>query len=168
MVGFSKDNDFSQARLGTPLRLHTITHAALAGDVAVQSVQRLLSETTLWYFPVEMQGETKAMLVVDRMPDGWRAVSFGYAPLAREWNVIARQWPTAKGFHPRLVVVFQASQYCFTVPELDDQNLTPVASATASGLKPPPGYTALGALSDTVKTLRPVVAKAVVEPRPSN
>ena len=168
MYGFVPGGELTQARLGAPLRLYTITPAALAGGRAAVSVGGLLADTTMWYFPVQVGEEVKAMLVVDRMEDGWRAVSFGYAPLAREWNVIAKQWPAAKGFHPRLAVVFQAQQYWFTVPEVDDRNLTPVATPGGYGPKAKGGYAALHGLAESVRALQPAVAKAVAEPPRAN
>ena len=68
---------------------------------------------------------------------------------------------------PAFVVVFQASQYWFTVPEVDDRNLTPVASPAAFAARPSRGYTVLTSLSDSVKTLRPVVVNATTGQQPS-
>jgi hypothetical protein len=124
--GFASDSDLAQARLGVPLQVHTITPTALANESTNSTLTALLSQTTLWYFPVMAGEETKAILVVDRMAGGWEAVSLGYAPLARELNQIAKQWPSAAGYHPRLIAVFPASRYYFTVPEVDDRNLTPI------------------------------------------
>jgi len=93
--GFPSDGDLAQARLGAPLRRHTITSAALTNRARNTAVSSLITETMLWYFPIQVNGETKALVAVDHMSDGWKAVSLGYAPLAHEWNQVARQWPAA-------------------------------------------------------------------------
>jgi hypothetical protein len=165
--GFPSDSDLTQARLGAPLRRYTITPAALTNRARSTAVSSLITETTLWYFPIQVNGETKALLAVDRMSDGWKAVSLGYAPLAREWNQVTRQWPASKGYHPRLVTVFQAKQHYFTVPEVDDRNLTLIAppqavatgakGATASSSETSDRYLALGSVSNVVGNLRTVL-----------
>ena len=126
LYGFEAGDDLSRCHLGAPLQQHTITPASLKKATANPAVSSVVSDTSMWFFPVMLGAETKAMLVVDHMPDGWKAVSLGYAGLARELNAIRAQWPESKGFHPRLIVVFQAKQYFFSVPEVDDFNLTQI------------------------------------------
>jgi hypothetical protein len=168
--GFPSDSDLTQARLGAPLLQYTVTPAALTNRARSTAVSSLITETPLWYFPIQMNGETKALLAVDHMSDGWKAVSLGYAPLAREWTLVARQWPASKGYHPRLVTVFQAKQHYFTVPEVDDRNLTLIAppqaaatvtkGATTSSSETSGRYSALGSVSDAVGNLRAVLPSA--------
>jgi len=170
MYGFPLDADFSQASLGAPLLLHTIKPSTLASNQANDTVSAVVSETPLWYFPVLMGTEVKAMLVVDRQDNEWKAVSLGYAPLAGEWNQVLRQWPAAKGFHPRLVAVFQAAQFYFTVPEVGDRNLTPLLNPrntgpTAKTLPPAPAqdssrYSTLGNCSNEMDALRTRLKRA--------
>ena len=160
LFGFTSDTDLAQARLGVPLRVYTITPAALAGHPAESTLTPLLSETALWYFPVLVGEDAKAILVVDRMAGGWEAVSLGYAPLALELNQVAKQWPAATGYHPRLVAAFSANRYYFTVPEVDDHNLTPIVMpGQADERGSPPGtnqtrYGNLTPLSQTTAQLK--------------
>ena len=79
----------------TPGWRYTITPAALTNRARNTAVSSLITETMLWHFPIQVNGKTKTLLVVDHMSDGWKAVSLGYAPLAHEWNQVARQWPAA-------------------------------------------------------------------------
>ena len=170
LYGFALDADFSQASLGAPLLLHTIKPSALASNQANGTVSSVVSETPLWFFPVMMGTEVKAMLVVDRQNNEWKAVSLGYAPLASEWNQVLSQWPAAKGFHPRLVAVFQAAQFYFTVPEVGDRNLTPLLGPGNTGLSaktlpPAPAqdssrYSILGNCSDELDTLKTRLKRA--------
>lgn len=83
LYGFTNDTELAQTRLGVPLRVYAITPTALASHPADSTLTPLLSETTLWYLPVLVGEDAKAILVVDRMAGEWQAVSFGYAPLAR-------------------------------------------------------------------------------------
>jgi hypothetical protein len=126
LYGFTNDNDLARARPGVPLRVFTITPQALASHNAEPALTPLLSETTLWYFPILVGQDAKAILVVDQMAGEWKAVSIGYAPLARELDQITKQWPAGAGYHPRLVAAFSANRYYFTVPEVDDHNLSPI------------------------------------------
>jgi hypothetical protein len=160
LYGFTNDTDLAQARLGVPLRIYAITPTALASHPAESTLPLLLSETTLWYLPVLVGEDAKAILVVDRMAGEWKAVSFGYAPLAQELNQIAKQWPASAGYHPKLVAAFSASRYYFAVPEVDDRNLTPIIMPGQAGEGgSPPGtnqtrYSTLTPLFQTTAQLK--------------
>ena len=160
----------SKACLGTPVLLQAIKPSALSSNQVSDTVSSVAAETSMWFFPVLIGAEVKAMLVVDRLDNEWKAVSLGYAPLAREWNQVLNQWPATKGFHPRLVASFQAPQFYFTVPEAGDRNLTPLLSPrnADSSAKPPSygsqqisnRYSTLGNCSAEVSTLKAVLRRA--------
>jgi hypothetical protein len=170
LYGFPEEADLSKARLGAPVLLQTIKPSALSSNQANDTVSSVASETSMWFFPVLMGAEVKAMLVVDRLDNEWKAVSLGYAPLAREWERVLNQWPASKGFHPRLVASFQAAQFYFTVPEAGDRNLTPLLSPRNAGPSAKPlsygsqqisnRYSTLGTCSAEVGTLRAVLRRA--------
>ena len=160
LYGFTNDTDLAQARLGVPLRVYIITPKNLASHPAESKLTPLLSETMLWYFPVLVGDDTRAILVVDQMADGWRAVAIGYAPLARELHRITKQWPASAGYHPRLVAAFSANRLYFTVPEVDDHNLSPILmpGQAAEGVSPAganvPAYSTLTPLSESTAQLK--------------
>ena len=160
LYGFTNGTDLAQAQLGVPLRVYAITPTALAGHPAESTLTPLLSETTLWYLPVLVGQDAKAILVVDRMAGEWKAVSFGYAPLAQELNQIAKQWPASAGYHPKLVAAFSANRYYFTVPEVNDRNLTPIIMPGQAGEGGSPSgtnqtrYSTLTPLSQTKAQLK--------------
>jgi hypothetical protein len=172
LYGFTNDADQAQARLGVPLRVYTITPKNLASHPAEGKLMPLLSETALWYFPVLVGDDTRAILVVDRMADGWRAVAIGYAPLARELHLITKQWPASAGYHPRLVAAFSANRLYFTVPEVDDQNLSPIImpGQAAEGVSPagtnPPRYSILAPLSQSTAQLKAAFDRLPPKPAP--
>jgi len=173
LYGFASTDEMSAAQLGTPLQMHTLTPAALQKSSSSSTVSSLLSDTTMWFFPVLLQRQSKAMLVVDQEGGTWKAVSLGYAGLGHELNQLLAEWPESKGFHPQLVAVFQAKQFYFTVREVDDFNLTPLRLPTGqpSSAMPafaaqsqPQTYRSLSVLSKTLDELKPVVLRAEIHP----
>ncbi len=162
--GFAGTDDLGAATLGAPYLLHQITPAALATYKAGEPVASMLSPTTLWYFPVLVAGQIKAVLVVDRLDGQWQAVSLGYAGLARELGLMGQRWKTMPDCNPVLVVVYQARQYLFTVPEKDAVNLTPLTVAQAqSGKAAGADYAVLGNAADVITGLQAVVRDTLNE-----
>lgn len=166
--GFDGGDDLSAAALGDPFLVHTITPAALEKYQAGMTVASVITPTTVWYFPVLIAGQPRAILAVDRLNNKWQAVSLGYAGLAKELGPLTRQWSVAQGYHPVLIAVFQARQYLFTVPEKDGNNLTRLGSAKAPASGPAPavgaafdGYAVLGTAGAVLGELKPVVQSVV-------
>ena len=158
--GLDPTAPLDSATLGTPFLVHTITPAAFRQYKAGTDVSTLITPTTLWYFPVLIAGEPKAILVVDRMNEQWEVVSLGYAALALEWADVTRQWPESKGYHPTLVAVFQAKQHLFTVPEKGASNLTPIVPGRQAGpLKSSAAvrYSTLDSADSVIQNLIPIV-----------
>ena len=178
VYGFPETSDLSRTRLGTPLALRSVQPAGLENKTAAQTVTEVLSDTSMWFVPVQLEGRIKAMLVVDWHEGAWRAVSLGYAPLAGEWDQVAAQWPAEKGYHPQLVTFFQGKQFYFTVPEVDGTNFTAIASPgnASSGPASPTGdagkevgrYARLGSVGAELPHLKEVLNKQRAEPKPQN
>ena len=166
--GFVSGDDLTTASLGTPFLLHKLTPAALEKYRTGMTVASVVTPTTMWYFPVLIAGQPRAILVVDRLDNKWQAVSLGYAGLAKELGALSRQWKAAQGYHPMLIVVFQAKQYLFTVPEKDAYNLTRMTAAKAPAAGPLPAaavpfndYANLGTADAVIGQLKPVVQNAL-------
>jgi hypothetical protein len=157
--GFNTVAEREQARLGAPFRLAVITPQTLLGYQAGDAFEALLTDTTLWYFPVAIDGAIRCLLVVDRMPAGWEAVSLGYVPLARALDALLRAWPESDGNRPRLVAVFQAREYLYTVPGQATPNLTPLTGASGGGAGSATALstTDLTQADTTLRRLRPLV-----------
>lgn len=170
--GFVPGDDLITASLGTPFLVHTIPPAALEQYQAGMTVASIVKPTSMWYFPVLIAGQTRAILVVDRLDNQWKVISLGYASLARELGAVNQQWKAAQGYHPMLIVVFQAKQYFFTVPEKDAYNLTRLsanktpstAPFQATAPTPSNDYATLGTIADVIKQLKPVVQNALKGP----
>lgn len=162
--GFIPGDVRSMATLGTPFLMYTITPSALAKYRTGMSVASMVTPTTMWYFPVLMGGQTRAILVVDQINNQWQAVSLGYAGLAGELGALSRQWNVAQGYHPMLIVVFQAKQYLFTVPEKGAYNLTRLTANRPEVTDPlqatkslADDYATLGTVDAAMAQLKPVV-----------
>ena len=165
--GFAKEDSPDQAYTGSPFRLHTITPAALSAYQPGDSADSIISETGIWYFPVMLKNEIRAILIVDQIKGRWKAVSLGKAKLAGELAKVRKQWSERKGYNPLLIAVFQAGEYLFTVPEKDAYNLTPLMSVhrTDKRRSGQPSenseYSDVDKLSDTVNRLKPAVEKNI-------
>jgi hypothetical protein len=165
--GFPESSDLSLSKLGAPVLLETIRPGEVSSKWASSGVSSVLLDTTMWFFPVRLGTEGKAMLLVSRQNNEWNAVSFGYAHLAREWDEVLKHWPEARGYHPRLIAVFQASRHYFNVPEVDDRNFTLIAfpgkgfnpsSASSLAAQEDPGrYSTLGSFAKEIEKLKPVL-----------
>lgn len=160
--GFAPGDPLGDAYPGAPYRLREITPAALSTFSPTDTVGSLTRATSIWYFPVMLGGEAKAILIVDLLDGAWRAVSLGQAALAGELNEIGRQWPAAKGYDLRLIVSFQAASYFFSVPQAGDRNLTRIATRGAAAPRAPGrGYAATSGLASTIEALRPAVEENI-------
>ncbi len=164
-LGFPPGADLLAARVGDPWPLYTITPDALLDAAEDTDVETLVSPTGLWYFPVILDGSWRNIITVDRMEGEWEAVALGRAPLAGELAKIARQWPVQAGYSPRLVLVYQAGAYFFTLPEKGEGNLTPLAfdGVGFAGFRfgSGPAYSRITEFSDQLGPLREAVASAL-------
>ena len=173
--GFGQTDSFDAAVLGTPFLVHTITPSALKQYQSGVTVASLLTPTTLWYFPVLIAGQPKAILVVDQISNQWQAVSLGYPSLAREWDTVCKQWPEFQGYHPVLITIFQAHQHVFTVPEKGNDNLTtllppiqqiPNGMGQAQVTGDSSRYAILDNATKVIRNLMPVVENNLRESNP--
>ncbi len=169
--GFTPDEDLSGTSLGEPWLLHTITPDALRSATGETEVVDLVTPTGLWYFPVILSGRPRCIITVDLMDGKWEAVGIGMAPLAGELDKISRQWPKTGGYTPKLVAVYQAAAYFFTVPQKDSRNFTPL---TFDGLgfggwyqKTGPEYSATAELSELLAPLKEAVEANIAAHRSS-
>ncbi len=161
--GFSKDDELSQCYLGKPYQLHTISPSSLSKYQPGDKLNSITAKTKMWYFPVMLGDEAKAILVIDQVDNRWEAVSLGYAGLARKLFGMRRQWPRSKGYNPQLIAVFQAREYLFTIPEKDSYNLTSLKPNNSGRIpsKTEKNHFKLDKLSNAIERLRPLVHKNI-------
>jgi len=159
--GLSPGDNISEAVLGTPFQLYTITPTKLldAGDDT--PVSSLISPTGSWLFPIVLDGKSRAILTVEEMDGKWQAVTMGKAGLAEEMEKLNRQWPKANGYEPKLIAIYQAASYFFTIPELESENFTPLtfdgAGFAGYRQKTGPEYASTTTLSSMLSPLKETV-----------
>ena len=163
--GFGPGDQLDQAEVGIPFRVYTITPSALSNYCPGETVSSLLSPTGMWYFPVMIKGDVKALSIVDQMDGSWEVVSVGDVPLAGELQKVMLNWPRAQGYEPLLIVVFQAGTYFFTIPQEGACNLTPLLiggrGLGAALLKGKKGYSSLIDISQIVEQLKAAVEENI-------
>ena len=159
--GFAEGEDLSAATVGEPWLLYTIHPDDLFSASETTDVGDLVTSTGLWFFPVLLEGRSRCILTVDWMDGQWEAVALGRAPLAGELEKISKQWPKVRGYSPKLVAIYQATAYFFTVPEKSPVNLTPL---TFDGVgfngyyqKALPEYSVTAKFSELLEPLREAV-----------
>ncbi len=163
--GLAPGDNVSDAILGDPFQLYTITPAKLLDANDDTPVDSLLSPTGRWFFPIVLAGESRAILAVEKMDEEWQAVTMGMTGLAIEMEKINRQWPKSKGFEPKLIAIYQAACYFFTVPEMGNKNFTPL---TFEGVgfagyrqKTGPAYSSITKLSSMLIPLKETVEENI-------
>ena len=114
--GFSPGDKISETVLGAPFQLYTITPDKLLYAKDDTPVSGLISPTGQWLFPIVLEDKSRAILTVEQMDGEWVAVSMGMAGLAVEMEKLNRQWPKAKGYEPKLIAIYQAASFFFTIP----------------------------------------------------
>lgn len=163
--GFGPEDPIDQAEVDIPFRVYTITPSALSNYCPGDTVSSLLSPTGMWYFPVMIKGNVKALLIVDQMNGSWEVVSVGYVPLTGELQQVMSAWPRAEGYEPLLIIVFQAATSFFTIPQKDAYNLTPLLISGqglgAKLLKGKKDYSSLIEISQIVDELKAAVEKNI-------
>ena len=127
-LGFKKTDSIDQAYLGEAFRVYEIPTDIVLNYPKDTPVESVLSKTDLWYFPVMIENEERAILVVDKMKDSWRAVAFGSAQTAKGLAKIKRQWPKEEGYTPLLVQIYQPYMLLFTIPQYSAYNLTEIGA----------------------------------------
>ncbi len=168
--GFAPGDDFARAEVSAPFLLHKITPSALEAYRPGRSIASVISSTETWYFPVQIDGEAKTILTVGRIKGSpWQAVGIGGAPLSRELQKMRERWPASRGYNPRLVVVYQAATYFFTVPEVSKTNLTPLIftgeEIGADTQRKGPRYSTLSELSQFAGKLKSAVRENIEQSR---
>jgi hypothetical protein len=170
VFNFSATDNLKECTLGEPFQLRDVSSAAIEKYSAGTSAASMMTETTLWYFPVYCNNELKIFLLVDKVNGVFQAASLGYAPLAVKFRSILSQFPRAKGFHHVLSMNFQTQKYMISIPEESATNLTPLTISTGStgtSLKKSSSSASAGSellqlqdVSQTVNELRPLIKTA--------
>ncbi|WP_372371017.1 papain-like cysteine protease family protein [Candidatus Uabimicrobium sp. HlEnr_7] len=153
--GFDSEEELEQCQLGAPFQLKTITPNKLRSYNINDTVQSMTKDTGVWYFTIVCSGENKTILSVAKIDNQWQAVSLGNIPLANQLQSIESTWAQNRGFSPQIIVVYQAQQYFFHIPQLNENNLTAIQLRTKQAID----YHYVGAMDTIAKDLWQEVQK---------
>jgi len=152
-MGVKSVTQLDDTTLGKPCPLYSITPLTLKNYNLTNSVNDILRPTSMWYIPVFQNERPIAMLIVDKVNNKWKAVSFGHFTLASAWNKVIQQWPDEK-FGTKLIVMYQAKTYLFSLSKKAELNLTPLKFETDSSIKTTDDKISLMPLSDGILWLK--------------
>ena len=153
LLGFARDDQLDQAKLGTPFQLYYLTSDAIERYDGASPVESVLSQSDLWYFPIIINDRIKLLLYVGKRNGRWMRAGIGSAGLADNLQEITSRWSAAAGYTPLLVQQSTIGVYLFSIPQVDTHNLTETdAVITGAGLGKKTAR--LSSLDETINNLR--------------
>ena len=112
------------AVLGRPFQEYLIYDSDVNNYMEEDTIYDVLTESVMWYFPLMVGNESKCLLGVDMMNGNWEAVIIGYTLIAPKVALVRQVWPISEGYDPIFSVCHQISTLFFSVPQVDEYNLT--------------------------------------------
>ena len=149
MVGFDAEDDLSKAVLGNPFRIFRLPADSIRNYNGVSPLRAIVNESDMWYFPIIIDKKIKMMLYVGKKDGNWMRAGLGSAGLSKQMQEITSQWSSSAGFTPMIVQQQNVGAYFYSIPQVDDYNLTETASVLTR--------TGLGKSSLRLKTLRAAI-----------
>jgi hypothetical protein len=105
-LGFASLDEVGSAQLGAPLPVSMVELDELREYQAGRDPSMLLTSLHQDYYPVQVEEQTRASILIERMDEGWAAVSFGNAGLAeRVATMRTRIAATAEGEPSEFAIV---------------------------------------------------------------
>ncbi|MDD5528712.1 MAG: hypothetical protein PHX21_01625 [bacterium] len=129
---FSTPGELDAVVLGNPLKIYTIVPEKIANYTPKTPVEKIISPTSVWLFPVISKGKTVTLLVVDSVKGQWKAVAIGNSGLAKQLNNIMKQQPLSEGYEYIFVRVFQAKADFVLLCRNEKTTIIPLESARIS------------------------------------
>lgn len=121
-MGFDEDDNLNDAVLGHPYLENYIHSTEVENYQEGDTIYDVMTEGSMWYFPVMIGDETKCLLGVDMMDGTWKAVVFGSATVAKRVGLARKVWPLSEGYDPLFITRYP--DRFFSVPQVDEYNLT--------------------------------------------
>lgn len=161
--GFSPNEDLTQATLGKPFRVYTISPDKILSYETQMELSSIVSPTSLWFFPVLCRGEVRTILTVDRMGEKWQAVAIGSSGLAGQLKSVKDKWPESEGYEHKFVRIYQAMSDLVILSKEGAFEVIPLESARiALNLgKVGEGVYEVHSTSDIIRKLIPVVRQNI-------
>ncbi|MBN1760165.1 MAG: hypothetical protein JW863_17695 [Chitinispirillaceae bacterium] len=157
IVGFAREDVLSEATLGAPFQLYTLSAEAIRTYDGTSPLESIVAETELWYFPVCIGGNIRVMLYVGKKNGVWMRAGIGSAGLAGQLQEITSLWPGEDGYAPVIVQQPTIGVYMFSIPQIAPFNLTETGTVPA-GSSLGKRLVNLNTLGATIENLRGRIA----------
>ncbi|GAK54927.1 hypothetical protein U27_01758 [Candidatus Vecturithrix granuli] len=89
--------------------IYTIPPEFILNYQADTPLEDMIAPTSIWCFPVLVNGESCTLLMVDLMDGVWKALGIGSSGIAKQWAAVNRVRYSAEGYTTRFVRIFQAT-----------------------------------------------------------
>lgn len=158
LLGFDVNDNLSKATLGTPFQLYNLSADSIRNYKDNTPIRSIITESLMWYFPVMIDNTVKMVMYVGKKDSVWMRAGLGSAGLAKHLQDITTRWSPTKGYTPILIHQFDIGAYLFSIPQVDNFNLTETGFSV-----PKPGLNKsspqLKTLSNTIKDLRSRISR---------
>lgn len=131
LFGISRPKyELTKAYLGVPYRQYCITCKALMNYKEGDTISSLITPIDVWIFPIMINNELIGALEVKKSYDSenpWKVSGIGQAGSDLIGLMkIRHYWPKSEGYDPLVVVYYPGGPFYFTMPQVDDYNLTEI------------------------------------------
>lgn len=107
---FNNLGEVEKSVLGEPFRMFTIPPELILNySGSDMAVEKMISPTPIWIFPVVADGKVRTFITVDLVGGEYQAVSIGSSSLAKEWASVVEKWPPSAGYKHTFVRIYQAT-----------------------------------------------------------
>ena len=107
---FDTAEELEKSVLGEPFRMYTILPEVILNYGGSDlPVEKMISPTPIWFFPVIVDGKIRTLITVDLVGGEYQAVAVGGSNLSKEWGSVIEKWPPSAGYEHTFVRVFQAT-----------------------------------------------------------
>ena len=153
-LGIMHIEDLNKLQLGNS---HNLLNINLENDIPDASMLDLSNHTTptnIWFFSVNLEENTIAMLIVDKVHENWKVVSFGYSSLAREMQQVEDIWLDNSNINIDLLSDNSMQRFYFSISEDNKTNNLTELNISASVAKQQRDYADLSPIGNTINEIR--------------
>lgn len=128
MLGFKEGDSLQKAILGQPFEVYSV----IPKNIFKRGIKckSIISNPNIkeFYFPVLIDNQVRTILSVYRKKDNsWAAAGMGvHGTLVKVLPLIRSRWPIEKGFNPYILEFPTIQKVYFTIPEVDENNMTEI------------------------------------------
>lgn len=137
--GFESEEELTQATVGTPFRVYTISPQDLELYQFPDFLDDIIKKTPIWFTPIMVNGTRRAILTVTANKDGFEVVGLSGAALASELNQFYSQLPEMErtagigsNYTLKFVRIYQATSDFIFIYSQTAEFLKPLLSARMS------------------------------------